>query len=61
MSIVDLYESSKHRNNVAHFSAIVNLAIIDGGLNEDEEKLVNRFARKLDITEAEYQDIVENS
>ena len=61
MSIVDLYESSKHRNNVAHFSAIVNLAIIDGDLNEDEEKLVNRFARKLDITEAEYQDIVENS
>nr|WP_299035535.1 TerB family tellurite resistance protein [uncultured Tenacibaculum sp.] len=61
MNIVDLYESSKHRNNVAHFSAIVNLAIIDGGLNEDEEKLVNRFARKLDITEAEYKEIVENS
>ncbi|CAM1353516.1 MULTISPECIES: tellurite resistance TerB family protein [Tenacibaculum] len=61
MSIVDLYESSKHRNNVAHFSAIVNLAIIDGDLNEDEEKLVNRFARKLDITEAEYKEIVENS
>ncbi|MEE3999620.1 TerB family tellurite resistance protein [Tenacibaculum sp. FZY0031] len=61
MSIVDLYESSKHRNNVAHFSAIVNLAIIDGDLNEEEEKLVNRFARKLDITEAEYQEIVENS
>lgn len=61
MSIVDLYESSKHRNNVAHFSAIFNLAIIDGDLNEDEEKLVNRFARKLDITEAEYEEIVENS
>ncbi|MDX8552822.1 TerB family tellurite resistance protein [Tenacibaculum sp. 1B UA] len=61
MSIVDLYESSKHRNNVAHFSAIFNLAIIDGDLNEDEEKLVNRFARKLDITEDEYEEIVENS
>lgn len=61
MSIVDLYESSKHRNNVAHFSAIVNLAIIDGDLNEDEEKLINRFARKLDITEDEYNEIIKNS
>ena len=61
MGIVDLYESSKHRNTVAHFSAIVNLAMVDGDLNEDEEKLVNRFARKLDITETEYKDIVENS
>lgn len=43
MGIVDLYESSKHRNNVAHFSAIVNLAMVDGDLNEDEEKLVNRL------------------
>lgn len=61
MSIVDLYESSKHRNNVAHFSAIVNIAMIDGNLNEHEEKLVNRFARKLDITESEYNEIVKNS
>lgn len=61
MSIVDLYESSKHRNNVAHFSAIVNLATVDGDLNEDEQKLVNRFARKLDITEEEYQEILKNS
>ena len=34
---------------------------VNGDLNEDEEKLVNRFARKLDITEAEYKEIVENS
>ncbi|WGH75201.1 TerB family tellurite resistance protein [Tenacibaculum tangerinum] len=61
MSIVDLYESSNHRNNIAHFSAIVNLATIDGDLNDDEKKLVNRFARKLDITEAEYKEITKNS
>ncbi len=61
MSIVDLYESSKHRNNVAHFSAIVNIAMVDGDLNENEEVLVNRFSRKLDITEAEYQEILKNS
>ncbi|TDQ30117.1 TerB family tellurite resistance protein [Tenacibaculum caenipelagi] len=61
MSIVDLYESSKHRNNVAHFSAIVNIAMVDGDLNKNEEALVSRFARKLDITEAEYEEIMKNS
>jgi len=61
MSIVDLYESSKHRNNVAHFSAIVNIAMVDGDLNENEEALINRFSRKLDITETEYEEILKNS
>ncbi|WP_028890624.1 TerB family tellurite resistance protein [Tenacibaculum sp. 47A_GOM-205m] len=61
MSIVDLYESSKHRNNVAHFSAIVNIAMVDGDLNENEETLINRFSRKLDITETEYEEILKNS
>ncbi|TYP98877.1 hypothetical protein C7447_102195 [Tenacibaculum adriaticum] len=60
MSIVDLYESSKHRNNVAHFSAIVSIATIDGQINENEQKLIDRFVKKLDITPAEYDDIIKN-
>lgn len=61
MSIVDLYESSKHRNNVAHFCALVNIATVDGVLNEEEEKLINRFAKKLDITEVEYKEILKDA
>ena len=61
MSILDLYESGRHRNNVAHFCAIVNIARVDEALNESEEKLINRFAKKLDITESEYEEIMKDS
>ncbi len=60
MGILDLYQSSEHRNNVAHFAAIVTLALADGELNEAEMKLVNRFAKKLDIRDDEYDLIIEN-
>lgn len=60
MSIVDLYESSEHRNNLAHFAAIVNLANADGNFNSDEEQIVKKFAHRLGITNDEYIQIVEN-
>jgi uncharacterized tellurite resistance protein B-like protein len=61
MSILDLFESSNHRNNIAHFAAIVYIAAIDGMINEDEERVINSFASKLNITDEEYQSIMKNS
>jgi uncharacterized tellurite resistance protein B-like protein len=58
MSIIDLLESSKHRNSVAHFAAIVNIAAIDGIINEKEKAVINTFASMLDITEDEYKNIL---
>ena len=55
MAFLDLYQSSAHRNNVAHFAAIVTIALVDGGLNDSEMVLVDRFKRKLDITDEEYR------
>lgn len=60
MSIRDLYESSEHRNNVAHFAAIVTIALSDGDINEKEEASLLRFADKLDISEEEYAYILKN-
>ncbi len=60
MAFLDLYQSSEHRNNVAHFAAIVGLALVDGELDREERILVNRFAKKLDITDDEYNLIIEN-
>lgn len=60
MSILDLFESSKHRNNVAHFAAIVHIAAIDGIINESEEQVIDSFASALDITEQEYKNIMRN-
>lgn len=60
MAIRDLFESSQHRNNVAHFAAIVTIALSDGDINEKEEASLLRFADKLDISEAEYANILKN-
>ncbi|MFD0963790.1 tellurite resistance TerB family protein [Pseudofulvibacter geojedonensis] len=59
MSIIDLFESSEHRNNMAHFAAIYNLAISDGEVNESEKRIILKFKDKLDITDDEYYQIAE--
>jgi uncharacterized tellurite resistance protein B-like protein len=60
MSFSDLFGSGEHLRNLSHFASIVNLAAIDGEINDREEKLLQRFARKLDINEAEYAKVIEN-
>lgn len=60
MSILDLFESSEHRNNIAHFAAIVHIAAIDGMINEREEQIIDSFATVLDISDQEYKDIMRN-
>lgn len=60
MSIIDLFESSIHRNNMAHFSALVNIALVDGELNKDEQQIIDRFVRKLGISNEEYKEVLKN-
>lgn len=60
MSFTDLFESGEHSRNVGHFASIVNIASVDGAINAEEEKMLKRFARKLDIDETEYTAILKN-
>lgn len=60
MSFSDLYGSGEHVRNLGHFAAIVNMAAIDGEISPREEKLIRRFASKLDISEEEYIKVVDN-
>ncbi len=60
MSFTDLFESGEHSRNVGHFASIANIASIDGAINAEEEKMLKRFARKLDIDETEYTAILKN-
>tara|TARA_R110002073_G_scaffold279026_1_gene442796 strand:- start:26095 stop:26520 length:426 start_codon:yes stop_codon:yes gene_type:complete len=60
MSIIDKYETSEHRNNIAHFAAIVNLAKSDGAINDEEEVIIKGFASKLNISQQEYVEILKN-
>ncbi|WP_372919601.1 TerB family tellurite resistance protein [Salegentibacter sp.] len=61
MSISDLFGSGEHLRNINHFACIVNLASVDGEINEQEETLLRRFAHKLDINETEYKMVIRNS
>lgn len=60
MPFTDLFESGEHKRNLGHFASIANIASIDGVLNPEEEKMLKRFARKLDISETEYLEVLKN-
>jgi uncharacterized tellurite resistance protein B-like protein len=58
MSFVDLYSNGEHRTNLAHFAAMASLAAIDGEINVEEKIMIDRFARKLDISDVEYKEVM---
>jgi len=60
MSFSDLFGSGEHLRNLGHFASIVNLAAVDGEINEHEEAQLKRFAAKLDIQEEEYTKVLKN-
>lgn len=58
MPILDLYETGGHRRHVAHFATLVSLATIDGQITPEEKAILDKFAFKLNITEAEYKEVL---
>lgn len=60
MSFTDLFESGEHSRNLGHFASIANMATVNERFSAEEEKLLKRFAQKLDISEAEYERILKN-
>jgi uncharacterized tellurite resistance protein B-like protein len=60
MSLEDLFKGGNQKRKLGHFSALVNVAMIDGPLAPEEEFLLLRFARKLDINELQYNEILKN-
>ncbi len=58
MPIKDLYDHSEKRDNLAHFAAIASLAAVDGEINPREQKVIDKFAVKLDITGEEIKEVM---
>lgn len=58
MPILDLYEHGEQRKNLAHFATLATLAAADGIITEEEKTILNKFAFKLNITEAEYKEVM---
>ena len=60
MSISDLFDSEFKQRNKGQFSAIVRVAVADGKVAPEEKSFLDRLARNLDISEMEYEEILEN-
>lgn len=60
MSISDLFDSGFRNRNKGHFSAIVRVALSDGSISPEEKQFLDKLAIKLEISQAEYEEILEN-
>ena len=60
MSISDLFDSGFRNRNKGHFSAIVRVAMSDGTITPEEKQFLDKLAIKLEISQAEYEEILEN-
>jgi len=60
MSFSDLFDSEFKSRNKGHFSAIVRVALADEKVSTEEKEFLNKLAGKLEISAAEYEEILEN-
>ena len=58
MSVKDLYSASSPSNNLAHFASIASLAAVDGYIDDEEMKLLERFAQRLHISDAQFKEVM---
>ena len=61
MPILDLYYHSEQKKNLAHFASMASLAAVDGEINPKEKAVIDRFAKKLNISEEEYKEVMKKS
>ncbi|WP_375237831.1 TerB family tellurite resistance protein [Aurantibacter sp.] len=60
MSFSDLFDSGFKKRNEDHFASIVRVAMSDGMISESEKTFLDRLARNLDISEANYAIILKD-
>jgi hypothetical protein len=60
MSFSDLFDSEFKSRNKGHFSAIVRVALADEIFSPEEKLFLDKLALKLEISSAEYEEILEN-
>ena len=60
MSIIDLFDGEFRKRNKDHFAAIVRVAMDDGKISEEEKEFLDRLAKNLDISEANYKKILKD-
>lgn len=56
----DLFSGGSRNRKLGHFSALVKMVHVDGSMTPQEESMLKRFARKLDIDDLTYAEIIKN-
>lgn len=57
-SFSELFDSGFKVRNKGHFSAIVRVALSDGGITDKERAFLEKLARQLEISEEDYKEIM---
>ena len=60
MSILDLYSTGKHKQEIGHFASIVKIAKADGVISDNEKALLLKAGNNLNITPTETELILNN-
>lgn len=60
MSFSDLFDNEFKNRNKGHFSSIVRVALSDGELTIEERAFLDKLAIRLEISPAEYDEILES-
>ncbi|WP_139957359.1 tellurite resistance TerB family protein [Flavicella sediminum] len=60
MAISDIYASGVHKRNLGHFANIVKLALSDNQISENEQHILMRLKKRLEIGDAEFDQIMKN-
>lgn len=60
MSFSALFQSGETTRNQSHFAMLVTIALSDGPLKEEERIVLERLKSKLDISDSNYEKILEN-
>jgi uncharacterized tellurite resistance protein B-like protein len=60
MSFSALFQSGESARNQSHFAMLVTIALSDGPLKDEELVVLKRLKSKLNITDSDFEKILEN-
>ena len=60
MAISDLYDNEFRKRNQDHFASIVRVAMSDDIITDEEKEFLDRLAKKLEISAADYKRILKD-
>jgi uncharacterized tellurite resistance protein B-like protein len=60
MSISDAYQGGQQKMNISHIENLVEVALADGKIVVEERELLEKFAKRLSISNEDLKEIIKN-